>query len=300
MSTTFGIIIDDLKSSLKLAKNNMLSYFLANLGMLVLVGFLLAIIVLPFAAIAIAAGPVFWADVGVNFSAMAVNSPLALGGAAMLIAVPFLSLFIVVVGSIYGMSKDLVESGETKAELAFSWFKRKFLTFAGAGAILSLFIIFPPAILSASVAYAMGGAVAGLASTLLAVFSFVWVFITVGLTSLVLPAVVNGAGVQDAFKESFKLSIERFDRVFGLWTAIVLLFFVSFAPVMVAGIAAMGFPPLAIHNPLFALVGGWAVFVAFLWILLLLPMAIISFVKVYHELTGRSVASPVQPEVPIM
>ncbi|MFW9964903.1 MAG: hypothetical protein ACFFCX_15140, partial [Candidatus Sifarchaeia archaeon] len=128
MSTTFGTILDDMKTSLKLAWKSMLSYFLANLGMLIVMVILLGIVAIPVLIVAwVVLAPLSQATM-TALANWAVANPLLLGGIAILVLIPVISLFMVVSGSIYGMSHDLVTKGETKAELAFSYFRHKFLS----------------------------------------------------------------------------------------------------------------------------------------------------------------------------
>ena len=237
-------------------------------------------------------------------SAWATANPLAVGGIAILIIVPVVAMFLVVSGSIYGMSHQLVTTGETKAETAFSYLKHKFLTFFGTGVILTIFVILPPVIAWGLSSYAMGYTITVTASTLLTIFTFVWIFITAGLTSMVWPAVVSGKGVQEAFKESYSLSTRYFDRVFGLLTAIVLLLAASFGPVIIAAFAMVTFvPPITVFSPIIPAMIGMALWTAvsvFLWLLLFLPMVRIAWVRVYQELTGGTIASQIPAEVPIV
>jgi len=304
MSTTYNTILDDMKTSLRQAYGSTLSYFLANLGMIIVVGILAALIAIP-----VLIG-VFFALAPFNPAALAAMSgwatanPLAIGGLALLVLIPLVSMFLVVSGSIYGMSHELVTTGETKAETAFSYLKRKFLTFFGTGVILTIFVILPPTIAWSLTSYAMGYAVTTTASTLLTIFTFVWVFITGGLTSMVWPAVVSGKGVQEAFKESYSLSIRYFDRVFGLLTGIVLLLAATFGPVIIAAFAMAAFlPPITVFSPIIpAMIGValWTVVSVFLWLLLFLPMVRIAWTRVYQELTGGTIASQIPAEVPIV
>jgi hypothetical protein len=139
----------------------------------------------------------------------------------------------------------------------------------------------------------------------LSVFTFAWVYITVGLCAMVLPAVVNGKGVQEAFKESFNLAINRFDRVFGLLTAIVLLAAAMFSPILVGAMVVLISPEITMSifapfHPLFAGLMVWTAVSLILWLIYLLPMTIISFVKVYADLTGGQVAAPNVPDMPIV
>ncbi len=295
MSTTHRTILDDMKTSLRQAYGSALSYFLANLGMIIVVTLLAMLIAAPIAIVAWVAFAPMSEVTMVAMRDWAIANPLFLGGIGVLLVIPFISLFLVVSGSIYGMSYDLVTTGETKAEAAFSYLRRKFLTFMGTGAILTIIILLPPALVWGLTSYAMGYTITAALSTLLTVFTFVWFFITIGLTSMVFPAVVSGKGVQAAFKESFSLATKYFDRIFGVMAAIVLLIAATFGPVIIAGLAmpALVHPVMPMTFALFPALAGimlWTVVSVFLWLFLFLPMIRITWVRVYQELTGGTIA----------
>ncbi len=302
MSTTFGTILDDMKTSAKLAWKSMLSYFLANLGMLIVMAILLGIVAIPVLAVAWAFLVPFDAGTMTALANWAAANPLVVGSLGILVLIPLVSMFLVVSGSIYGMSHDLVTKGETKAELAFSYFRRKFLSFASTGAIMTIIVLLPPVIAWGLTSYAMGYAITVPAANLLSVFTFVWVYLTAGLTSMVWPAVASGKGVQDAFKESFSLSRQYFDRVFGVLTAIVLLLVATFGPIIIAAFATIPFlPPVTLaFASVFGGVMVYTVVMVFLWLLLFLPMVRIAWVKVYQELTGGEIATQPVADVPIV
>lgn len=300
--TTFGTLFEDMKSSMILAKNNMLSYFLAHLGLAVLMVIMLAVVAIPIVAIALAAGPAYWTGALPGMITFSTENPLAIGGVAILVLVPLLSLFLIFVGSIYGMSKEVVETGETRAESAFSWWKNKFLTFAATGAMLTLIIIVPQVIVGLAITVAVGYTITAPLANVLVVASFVYTFITMGLTLMVFPAVVNGKNVQDAFKESFQLATQNFERVFGIHTAMVVFYLLIFSPVIAFGLGAtfMGtIPPLALIGPAIGL-AGYVLVAGALTLLVFLPMTYITYVKVYHDLTGGQIAVPATPELPIV
>jgi hypothetical protein len=270
--------------------------------MLVVVAILFAVVAIPVVLIAfVAAGNTWHAFAGLDI-AFAQANPWVVGGLGLLVLIPIISLFLVVIGSVYGMSKVLVSTGDTKAELAFTYFKRKFFTFVGAGALLTVIIIVPMLALWGSVSLLNGYVVTAELSTLLSMITFVWLFFTVGLCANVFPAITYGAGVIDAFKESFNLAIQRFDRVFGLLSAFVLLGALTFGPMILWGISyAAVVPPLTpVITPLGALVIFWTVIAVFLWIFLFLPMTIIAWVKSYAEMTGKEIAAPAAIEIPIL
>ncbi len=302
MSTTFGTILDDMKTSAKLAWKSVLSYFLANLGMLIVMALLIGIVAIPVLVVAWVSLAPFSAATMTALATWATTYPILAGGLAILVLIPVISLFMVVSGAIYGMSHDLVTTGQTKAELAFSYFRRKFLSFASTGAILTIIVLLPPVIAWGLTSYAMGYVITAPATYLLTAFTFVWVYLTAGLTSLVWPAVASGKGVQDSFKESFSLSRQYFDRVFGVLTAIVLLLAATFGPVIIAALAMVPvLPPLTMaFAPLFVGVMVYTVIMVFLWLLVFLPMVRIAWVRVYQELTGGEVATQSVVDMPIV
>ena len=302
MSTSFNTIYNDMKSSLKLAWGSVLSYFLANLGMILVIGLLFVVIAIPVAIAMFIAAGANWAALEIWMQSFATANPFVIGGIALAFLVPIVSLFLVVVGSIYGMSKELVATGETKAELAFSYFRHKFFSFAGAGALLTVIIILPMVALWGAVSLLNGYTVPLSYSTILSVITFVWVFFTVGLCANVFPAITYGAGVIDAFKESFDLAMQRFDRVYGLLSAIIVLALITFGPMILWGLSlAPVVPPMTpALTPLAGAVIAWTVVSFFLWVLLLLPMIIITWVRTYADMTGKEIASPYAPEIPIV
>ncbi len=302
MSTNFNTVVDDLKSSLKLAYGSALSYFLANLGMVIVVVILALLIALPIISVAMLALWPFNEATMIALAHWATDNPLVLGSLAVLILIPFVSLFMVVSGSIYGMSYDLVSTGDTRAERAFSYLRHKFLTFMGVGAILTIVVILPPVIAWGLSSYALGYVITAPVSTVLTIFTFVWIFFTAGLTSMVFPAVVSGKGVQAAFKESFALTTRYFDRVFGVLSAIVLLLAATFGPIILLGLTApLVGPPVSLAlMPAIAAAALWTVVSAFLWLLLFLPMVRIAWVKVYQDLTGGKVAAQRVVDMPIV
>ena len=304
MSTTFNTIIDDMKTSLKQAYRTALSYFLANLGMLIVVVLLALVIAIPVAIVA-------WALLAplseASMEAMALwaaENPIVLGGFGLLILIPIVSMFLVISGSIYGMSYDLVTTGDTKAETAFSYLRRKFLTFLSTGALLTIIVVIPPVIAWGLTSIAMNYTISVAASALLSVFTFVWIFFTAGLTSMVFPAVVSGKSVQTAFKESFSLSTRYFDRIYGTLSAIAILLAVTFGPIIALGLYLAPYASAATipwaFIPAIAFVALYTVICVFLWLLLFLPMVRIAWVRVYQELTGGTVAATTAQDVPIV
>lgn len=303
MSTTINTTLDDMKDSFRLAKNNILSYFLANLGMLIVIVVLAAIIAVPIAAAAfVLVTPLSEATIRA-LADWAMANPFAVGGFSLLVMIPLVSIFLTVEGALYGMTHDLVTTGETKAESAFSYLRHKFIAFAGAGVILTIVIALLPVTLWGLASIASGYVIGSAVSAVLSAFTFIWVFLTFGLSSMVWPAVVSGKSVQDAFKQSFSLATRHFERVFGVLTAIVVLIAVTFGPMVLWGITQAPFnmhPMVPILDMALGMLAAWSVFSVFLWLLILLPMVRIAFVKMYQELIGGQVAALEPANVPIV
>ncbi len=304
MSTTFNTIINDMKGSFKQACRTALSYFLANLGMLIVVFLLALLIAIPVAAIAwFALAPLSEASMEA-LALWAEGNPLAIGSLGILIMIPLVSMFLVVSGSIYGMTYDLVTTGDTRAEAAFSYLRHKFLTFLSTGAVLTIIVIVPPVTVWGLTAIAMNYTISATISSVLTIFTFVWIFITAGLTSMVFPAVASGKGVQTAVKESFSLSTKHFDRVFGTLSAVVILLAITFGPIVLLGFSLAPYASATVipwaFLPAIAFVALYTVICVFLWLLVFLPMVRIAWVRVYQELTGGTVASLIAQEIPIV
>ncbi len=299
-TTDFNTIFEDLKTSVKLAKDNILSYALAHIGMGFALIFILAIVAIPVLAFVILSGPVIWTSIADIVMAGPDSSRFLLGGAFGLLFVPFFAVVYTLNGALFGMSKEVIEQGKTKAETSFSFLSGKFLPLMGAGILLTLIIIAPQALVWYVVSYLNGWTIPLLYSQILIVFTYVYSNITSGFCAMVLPAIVNGAGVQDAFKESFRLAIDRFDRVFGVLIGINIVFFALFGPIMVLGLLVPFAWSTLVLAPAVAVIALWTVIAVILTGLLFIPAAYIVWMKVYHELTGKPVYEGEPVEVPMV
>ena len=55
------------------------------------------------------------------------------------------------------------------------------------------------------------------------IIQFIWTFIALGLTSMMLPAIADGKGVVKALKQSIQLCRENFVRIFVYVSAMVIM-----------------------------------------------------------------------------
>ncbi|MHA1666074.1 MAG: hypothetical protein ACTSW7_01730, partial [Candidatus Thorarchaeota archaeon] len=89
MSTTYRTILDDMKTSFKQATGSALSYFLANLGMVIVVSLLALLIAAPLAIAAwVALSPISEVTM-IAMRDWALVNPLILGGLGVLVLIPF-------------------------------------------------------------------------------------------------------------------------------------------------------------------------------------------------------------------
>jgi len=283
------------------------------------------------------------------YSSLGISSLLAnILGLALLLA-SFGFLFIIV-GALYGMSKDIVDDGSSRVKRQFTWIKDRYRSFFATGVILAMIVILPIAIMTP---LAFVGSifhpnfVASLwlnfilnytipllipllgAGDLILIISrftastpsflgmrffpifiiaycpmfiiqFTWTYIAIGWTSMILPAVANGMGVIDATKQSVTLCRENFRRIFGLWTAFILIMALMYAPTMLWLII-----PIISNTIIYpyslsivdSLVMGWTVFASIFLMLLIWPTMMLSFTKLYNELTGKGITNQEIPQI---
>jgi hypothetical protein len=116
---------------------------------------------------------------------------------------------------------------------------------------------------------------------------FGWAFFALGLTSMVLPGLVSGLGISDAFRQSLRICRNHSRRVFGLWAA----FFATFALVIVPTVvwATFLYPnppfPIGLFDYLMTL---WAVVGSFLVSFIAWPVMVLGFMKLNQEVGGKA------------
>jgi hypothetical protein len=228
--TDFKTILQDLKVSFRFAAKNIVSFFLGMLGVLIVSVLLLAVVaILIFVPILIvvfssgggfAAFEAFFLQVGNEWTT---GFGITAIGLSSLIVIPILSPFFVAIGALFGMGRETVESEGTTAQGVFTWYKSKFGPLAAAGGLLFLTVLIPPSAIILVLGLGYGGLIIGLPAAGVSVFSTVWLVMSIGILSMMFPAVIDGVPVLQAYRQSVQMSIDYFDRVFGVWIAYLLL-----------------------------------------------------------------------------
>ena len=273
----------DIYLGFKFALTHFLSYFLAMLGILLLtiimVIAVLLFVVVPLVLFVGLPAIITWVT---SFSIeIGTLEGTVLIAIILMFVLPILGPFFVAFGSLYGMSREIIESEATSAESAFSWYRKRALSLAGGG-MLHFLISLAPFLIAIYAIFATPIAVPNDATLrLILPVGFIWVILSNGMLSLTFPGIIDGLSPLGAAKRSVRLCCRSPGRVLGAWSFYV---------------ATIGVPIISlIDNPIFdwlPVVSNGAfepyTFVIILLILfVLLPAMSITFSRIYLILTAQ-------------
>jgi hypothetical protein len=303
-NASVGVLVEDLKVSFKFAVKNILSFLLGMIGVIIvtlvvmLIGFAIVSIPLLFAL----GGPegfvAFFESLGVVMEAIFVAQPDPAAALLGIFAIVLLvTPFFVAIGVVFGMGREIVESAGTSAEGVFVWYRKKFFSLAGGGIVIFAIIGLPLFLVYGSL-FLAGYVVTGLPASVLAALSAFWIIFSSGMMTMVFPAIIDNYSILDATRQSIRLSLKYFDRVFSTWFAFILIIVLMFAPVGI-GIAAFTVPSLG-----FGFIGAaaYAAIAAFVLVLIVLPALVIALSRLYMILSGIEVSAvhDVEPDVSLV
>jgi hypothetical protein len=300
-NASFRIILEDLKISFKFAVKNIISYILAIFGVLIISGILLVLVAaVVFTSIFFVLGGfeglvAFFTSLAANFETGFTN--LFVG--AILIVLPLLAPFFVAIGALFGMGREIVESEGTSAEGVFTWYKKRFFSLAGGGIILFL-VVLGPLILSLLVGIAIYGydffgysIMAGgynLVNTVIGILLTAWFAVSLGMLSMLFPAIIDGYSVIEATKKSIRMSIMYFDRVFGVWIGFLLVLGACILPLIATPFL------IGISEPAAIALGSVAVPLILILIFVFVPALSIGLTRIYMILTAEDGYEPVEQD----
>ncbi len=290
-----GAFGDDVKVGFKFAFKNVISFFLAMLGVLIVTLFVLLFILLGILTVIMTFGGGFPGVLrAIMVVAQAIEtfpSPASLGILAMVL-IPLILPVFVAIGALYGMAREIVESEGTSAEGVFTWYERKFASLAGAGVLTFLIVILPLALGYGYLYEVHGGVITGTNETLAIAAGVLWVVLFGGLLSMMFPAVIDGHSVKDAFVKSVGMGTRHAGRVFSLWLFYLGLIVVLFAPLIWGPIYA---PWLWIEIVAGSL-GSYTVLVALFVSFIVIPAMAISQSRAYLLLSSDEDEEPLVEE----
>lgn len=291
--SSFGEFLEDIKVGFKFAFKNILSMFLAMLGVLIVTLFVLAFTLL-FIVIGIVSlfGGLLGLIQAVGFVVDTIQgfpSTSSLGIIAMLL-MPILLPIFVAIGALYGLAREIVESEGTSAEGIFGWYQRKFFPLAGAGLIIFLISVLPLGMLYVYIYEVYGGSLTQTDEMFAIASSVIWFAMTTGLLSMMLPAIIDGHSVKDAFLTSIRMGVKYLNRVFPVWLFYLGLGVGLLAPIIWGPVYAIG---------LFTIItsSSYPAFAIMFLVFILIPAMAISQSRVYLLLTSEEDEEPLADDV---
>ncbi|MHA1933986.1 MAG: hypothetical protein ACW97A_01775 [Candidatus Thorarchaeota archaeon] len=286
--TTLSVLLEDVMVSFKFAVKNVISFFLGMLGVVIVSVIILAGILL------VVLLPVFLAGLPALFELFtSFLNVWTLSEGAMAIAV-ILAIFLpltlplfAAIGALYGMAREVVESEGTTAEGVFTWYKRKFFGLAGGGIILFTISILPIVVVLISYILSFGMAFDPFANSVLVVFGIIWLTITLGAQSMLFPGIIDGLSPLAALRQSFRMSWNHFERVFGIWLMFTGILVAMLLPIIIPALFLIpGLLSGQLFDPL--LLMAYAPIMAILLILVVFPARTIAMTRVYMILSAEN------------
>jgi len=290
--------INDVKESFGLLRGKFLSYLLAIVGMMFVLLVLFLVITLPIGILLWVLGfgtsSANFIDVWVNdvllfWQPLASTSPVAqLGVIFLFVVLPVFALLEWVLGSVYGMSKDIVISGESSAEGAFSWFRKMAPRFLLSGIVVATVVIGPVGIASYLISWYYGFSTPWQVTWPLLILLVLYLYIFLGILRMYIPAVADGLSVVDGLKKAISLFRSNIGRIFGAWTIYFILIFIWFVPLGIWGVL-QGIPGpwpgvLSLEFWLSLSLAGIGLF---LDLLIFFPMMILGMTKIYFDIRSQ-------------
>lgn len=295
-NASFQTLLEDVKISIRFAYKNAISYILAIFGVLII-----SVILLVFVAILIFV-PLYFALNGMEgfvafFESFDPTSGFEIANiavGAVLVVIPLIAPFFVAIGALFGMGREIVESEGTSAEGVFTWYKKRFFSLAGGGIILFT-IVLGPLLITLLIGTAIYGvsffnfALIGIGTTstlslILTSLLLVWFAVSMGLLSMMFPAIIDGYSVIEAVKKSIKMSITYFDRVFGIWMSYLVLLAALVIPMVILPVIPF---VTGVYSPILIVLGIYFLPAILFLLFIYLPAITIGLTRVYMILTAE-------------
>ncbi|MHA1959252.1 MAG: hypothetical protein ACW99U_03435 [Candidatus Thorarchaeota archaeon] len=294
--TGFKVLMEDLKVSFKFAAKNIISFFLGMIGVLIVTLMLLAL------AAAVVVIPLLFIVGGFDgiaqlFAGLAQyftpSESIFFLGAGVLILLPLAAPLFVALGALFGMGREVVESAGTSAEGVFTWYRTKFFALSGGGIILFIVVLLPIAALYMSAYTFIAPVLSGLPLGIVTALAFTWLVISIGMMSMLFPGIIDGLSVIDATKQSFRMSIDHFERVFSVWISFLLIFAGLVLPLLaIPLIGAFAMADIVLMSAYAIPAAIFLVFIAF-------PALAIALSRVYLILSGVEVSDEAEESLDV-
>ncbi|MFW9954943.1 MAG: hypothetical protein ACFFD3_10360 [Candidatus Thorarchaeota archaeon] len=292
---------EDLKSGLSMARSKVLTFFLAIIGIFVILGLVFVVITLPIGLAIWLLDPTgdfitAWVETMVAWTL-----PLSSGNVAIILSVSFLviiipmtALGIWILGALFGIAKEYIDTNDTRVEHAFTWLRKKFGPLMVGGVLLAVIIGLPAMIVGYLISWAYGfGTIPWPVDWIEGILGFVYFFIMLGFFSFVCPAIIDDVGAVDSLKLSYKMVRANMARVFGFLLLIVIVAFIFVGPIGLYSVylTYLGLIPNPMTDVFFGVLTAWAAIGVFIFVLFFLPALIFGLTRIYNSIKG---AAPTQ------
>ena len=286
--------ITDFKSGLSLAKSKVLTFFLAIIGIVVVLGLAFVLVTLPIGLIAWMIDPsadfiTRWTD-----TLVAWTLPLTSGSVEVILSISFLAVIlpiaaigIWVLGALFGIAKEQIDTNDTRVEHAFSWLRKKFVPLIIGGILLSIVIFLPALVVGYVISWAYGfGTIPYPINWIEGIIGFVYFFIMLGFFSLLCPAIIDDTSPLDAMKKSFRIVRANLGRIFGFLLIFVIIASILFGPIAIYSmyLVSLGLTPDPMTDVVFAALTAWSAIGAFILLLFVVPTLIFGLTLIYNSL----------------
>ncbi|MFW9910139.1 MAG: hypothetical protein ACFFEF_16400 [Candidatus Thorarchaeota archaeon] len=292
---------EDLKSGLSMARSKVLTFFLAIIGIFVILGLVFVVVTLPIGLAIWLLDPTgdfitAWVETMVAWTL-----PLSSGNVAIILSVSFLviiipmtALGIWILGALFGIAKEYIDTNDTRVEHAFTWLRKKFGPLMVGGVLLAVIIGLPAMIVGYLISWAYGfGTIPWPVDWIEGILGFVYFFIMLGFFSFVCPAIIDDVGAVDSLKLSYKMVRANMARVFGFLLLIVIVAFIFVGPIGLYSVylTYLGLIPNPMTDVFFGVLTAWAAIGVFIFVLFFLPALIFGLTRIYNSIKG---AAPTQ------
>ena len=278
-----GGLLKDFAVGFKLAAANFLSYSLAMIG-IIFVTVVLLIVILLFVVVPLiftVGIPALISLVIFFESTFSSASQLTLVALIMVLILPILGPFFIALGSLFGMSREVVESDGTNAESAFGWYRKKSLSLVGGGMLHFLVTLAPFIVAFIGIAYPTWNPPTNEQLRVIIPIGVLWVFLINGMLSLTFPGIIDGLSAVRAAARSVRLTAQFPGRVLGAWS---IMFLIVGIPILsLFGELAFLFPaiiPVGLFEP-------YAGLFVIILLFYLIPAFSIVLTRIYMILTAR-------------
>lgn len=295
-NASLKVLLEDLKVSFKFAARNIMSFVLGTIGVLIVTGLLMLFLMVVF-VLALVAVMGLDGMIGLFTSfaeAFPSNPSMVTMSAILIVMLPIMAPFMVAMGALFGMAREIVESAGTTAEGVFVWYKSKFFKLAGAGLVVFSIVALPMAALALAQSPFSSTNIDPFIAGIQAALGLIWIILSVGMTSMVFPGIIDGLSVAASLRQSLRLSWRYFDRVFSTVLAFILIGLAALLPTIAYPVLLMF--GVAIDPILLSVVALPTMLVLGL---IVFPGSIIGMTRVYMILTADETgqASDGQPGI---